>query len=146
MCPAPSLLIFVGNPFWTLHRIQNSLDILDTQNIKIYSKWDNESEMIDWERTLIRLPFALRKTGGVTMTSRPYPSCVWWISKSSPLICIVVIVLVDLRQFIQRHTGFVIEYYCLMGPAKTVLSPMTVLCTKGGSGHAIPSIDRHPPL
>jgi len=80
---------------WVIYRtpdeFQNSFDVLDTQDIKIYSKYNNESEMIDWKRRLMRSPFALRKTGGIAPTRRPL-----WISKSRPLVCIVVIILIDL--------------------------------------------------
>ena len=44
----------------------------------------------------MQLPFALRKTGGNAVTSSPYPPCVLWGPKSSPLICIIRIFLVGL--------------------------------------------------
>jgi len=106
--------------------------------------------MIDWKRTLTRSPFALRKTGGIAMTSRPYPPYVLWGSKSSPLVCIIKLILINLRQLRQSHTliSFIfIEYRRPMRPTKTVLpSRPVVVCANGGSSHTVPSINRHPSL
>ena len=101
--------------------------------------------MIDRKRRLMQLSFALRKTGGIAMTSKPFPLCVLWISKSSPLVRIVIIILINLWQFGQSHTmGFIFVEY--NRPPKTVLPSVQVVCAKRGSGHTIPSVDRHPPL
>jgi hypothetical protein len=62
----------LGSPSfgWAVsHDSFKTADIFGTKGIKIYSKYNNESEMIDWKRKLMKSPFGLRKTGGMAMTS-----------------------------------------------------------------------------